>query len=711
MIDHGIKNQSKRGFIRPISLFFATLVVVGSIVTATVVSQPSYAAPEDYTTQSECENAKFEWDGDANKCIEPAKSSCGIEGIGWVVCPVMDFLGGVADMAFNFLADSFLSINSDYVTSKSIENAWNVMRTLANVVFVIAFLVIIFSQLTSAGISNYGVKKLLPRLIISAILVNMSLIICQIAVDISNILGYSLNTLFDTLGNDALLNRPKADATGVNTALEGLGWATLIAGLIAGGVTLALSVSGPVLLAAVLALLLIAIILVARIALIVTLTIISPLAFVAFLLPNTEQWFKKWYKMFFALLMVFPIVAVVFGASALVAEIINETAIPRDASGTPNGDPPNLLMQVIAMGVATVPLFLVPGLLKNSLSAAGSLGNKLAGWSDKASGRVGSRVKDSSQLGRRMQEYKAGRERSRTAKAIRSRNSKFGRGIDAMARKAGIGSLIGSDRGGILAAESENKLFDEEVGLQQTALKGKNEGEWLSIMKNSKSEHERAAAAGLVMKSGSRKSQLAALETVRGLSASGDKHASNMQKQMYADMSGKPFAIGNLSAAELREGTYGSTEASGSRTVAQEFDQRVASKLTAEGLASMDPDEVKLATQMATDGQLSSEAMQSLTSNIQAVREDEILSKKVGAETSQSFDKILAASQTTNQSNAQGGSSIPSTTTPNASSDEAPGNLSVPHNSTPRPSTPSVDSAGRQTPSSATEDYHDRMSR
>jgi len=714
---------------------FIAALLIGILGSTLLTSESVYAAPDDYTTQAECEAENYEWDGDANKCVEPAESSCGIEGIGWVVCPVMDFLGGVADMAFNFLADSFLSIKAEYVNSVSVESAWGVMRTLANVVFVIAFLVIIFSQLTSTGISNYGVKKLLPRLIIAAILVNLSLFICQIAVDISNILGYSLKTLFDTLGNEVLLPRPSEDPTGVDTALTGLGWATLIASLLVGGITLALSISGPVILAAVLALLLIALILVARIALITTLTIISPLAFVAFLLPNTEQWFKKWYKMFIALLMVFPIIAVVFGASALVAEVINETAIPRDASGQPNGDPTNLLMQVIAMGVATVPLFLVPSLLKNSMSAAGSIGDKLSGWSSKASGRVGSRVKDSSQLGRRMQEYKAGRERARTGRAIRSRNSKFGRGIDAMAQKAGVSSLIGSDRGAILAAEADTKLFDEEVGLQQTALKGKNEGQWLDIMKNSKSEHERAAAAGLVMKSGSRGAQLAALETVRGLSASGDKHAANMQKQMYADMSGKPFALGNQSAAELREGTYGSTAASGSRTVSQEFDQRVATKLTAEGLASMDPDEVDLATRMAKDGQLSSEAMQSLTSNIQSVRDDEILNKKVGAKTNQSFNEILAASQSTSQPSgaatppANGGSSTggstasPATPTPStpSSGSGSPGNLSIPH-SQPSGSSPSrptarptggssVDTAGRHTPSSATEDYHDRMSR
>ncbi|HMS92804.1 MAG TPA: hypothetical protein PKD28_00305 [Candidatus Saccharibacteria bacterium] len=532
-------------------MFFASLVLVGALVTATVISQPSYAAPEDYDNQSACEDAEYEWDGDASKCVEPAKSSCGIEGIGWVVCPVMDFLGGVADMAFNFLADSFLSIKVEYVNSASVESAWGVMRTLANVVFVIAFLVIIFSQLTSTGISNYGVKKLLPRLIIAAILVNMSLIICQIAVDISNILGYSLKTLFDTLGNDVLLSRPIDDPTGVNTALTGLGWATLIAALLAGGITLALSISGPVILAAVLALLLIALILVARIALITTLTIISPLAFVAFLLPNTEQWFKKWYKMFLALLMVFPIIAVVFGASALVAEVINQTATPMDASGNPTGDP-NLLMQVIAMGVATVPLFLVPSLLKNSMSAAGSIGNKLSGWSSKANGRIGSKVRDTSRLGEAQRGIK---NRMALRRATRRGNSRIGRAVD----NSRFGKALGLDKGSAAAMAAVDKQDEMDVSQELTRFKNMNgatdiEGASTEMKKAIKSGDSTKARAMQRYLAGAGGAGIKELERVYGASSGAITDNSSMRQSLASDalglgLKGKSAAIDSFSTA------------------------------------------------------------------------------------------------------------------------------------------------------------------
>src|SRR5680860_295958 len=107
------------------------------------------------------------------------KTSCAIPGgIGWIVCPVVNFLAWTADSAFSLLNDNFLKTNPA-IFGDTTQAAWGSMRSIANVAFVIAFLIIIFSQITSVGITNYGIKKLLPRIIIAAILVNLSFIICQ----------------------------------------------------------------------------------------------------------------------------------------------------------------------------------------------------------------------------------------------------------------------------------------------------------------------------------------------------------------------------------------------------------------------------------------------------------------------------------------------------------------------------------------------------
>lgn len=309
------------------------------------------------------------------------KTTCAIDGVGWVVCPVMNFLATITDTAFDFLASNLLETSAKTVSSGSDSatyKAWKVMRDIANVVFVIAFLIIIFSQLSSFGIDNYGIKKLLPKIIIAAILVNVSFIICQLAVDISNILGYSLKSLFDGLGD--YIKTPTDAVAGSKNVLGG---ATLMAGLLAAGVTLALAISIPVIISALFALLIIVIILLARNALIVLLVVISPLAFVAYLLPNTEEYFTKWRKTFTALLLVFPVISVVFGASALAAGIVKSTA-------------DNQLTQVMAIGVALIPLFIVPGLLKKSIDSVGNIGAKISGMGDNIGKNAGNKYANSS---------------------------------------------------------------------------------------------------------------------------------------------------------------------------------------------------------------------------------------------------------------------------------------------------------------------------
>ncbi|MEP7205233.1 MAG: hypothetical protein ABI716_03515 [Candidatus Saccharibacteria bacterium] len=381
--------------------------------------------------------------------VPKTTSSCTVDGIGWIVCPVLKFMGTITDSAFNFLAGNFLETKADVVADPTTQNAWSLMRNFANVAFVIAFLIIIFSQMTSVGITNYGVKKMLPRLVIAAILVNLSFVICQIAVDISNILGYSLKSMFDNLQSFTL------SPTTVGESTETNGWqvAGLVGGAVAGGTAMLLAVTVPVLMAALLALMLIVLILFGRTALIILLVIVSPLAFVAYLLPNTEQWFKKWYKMFASLLLVFPLIAIVVGASGLAAGILNKAA---------GGDK---MLQVVAIGVATIPLFIVPSLLKNSLSAAGAIGAKLAGYSSKANSQIGGKVKSTSRLGEAMQ--------NREISGIRNRAKRRANpnGWQSSLDNSRIGRRMGFDRGARSANQISDKAFEEEVSAADISQK------------------------------------------------------------------------------------------------------------------------------------------------------------------------------------------------------------------------------------------------
>lgn len=307
---------------------------------------------------------------------EAAKvSTCKIDAIGWLLCPVMDFMSKVIDGAYAFVASLMVvkPITTDSSdAAKSMYAAWSIMRNFANVAFVIAFMMIIFSQMTSVGLNNYGIKRMLPRLIVAAILVNASYWICAIAVDLSNILGASLNGLFTSAIPVLGANDRAAFVLAGDTS--GGGWQGLVSAVLIGGAATAvlyatLSALVPALLAALLAILTVFIVLTMRQALIILLVVVSPLAFVAYLLPNTESLFKKWLGLFKTLLLMYPIIAMIFGASALASSVVMTSA---------SGSKYAIAIQIMGALISIVPLALTPIIMKTAggvLSKVGAFVN------------------------------------------------------------------------------------------------------------------------------------------------------------------------------------------------------------------------------------------------------------------------------------------------------------------------------------------------
>ena len=476
-------------------------------------------------------------------------------------------------------------------------------------------------------LSNYGIKRMLPKLIIAAILVNISFWICAIAVDISNILGSSLKSFFDGLavsgGGGGGFGITDIGVGGVVTVL-------LAAGLVAGAIAVALAISVPVVLAVVLAIATIILILLAREALIILLIVVSPVAFVFYLLPNTEQWYKKWLKLFSSLLMLYPVVAVVFGASGFAGRLINNTA---------NGDP---MLQLTAIAVATLPLFLVPSVLKNSLNATGTLGAKMSGLSGKATGRIGKKVSSNSQLGQRYKEYQAAAETRRVGGLASGR--KGGRMAQRFDRSR-LGKYVGGDRGAAFATEAEHKIFNEEVGRQKSTLSGMKNEDLLKILEDGTGSTEyQAAAAGIVMSRDHRESHLKALDIAgRRGKDSKDGAIGDIQKQMSADMKDKPFALGDRAAGALQTGNYGKNPAdSTDGDISGSLKERVGTKLSAANLASMNPDEMNAIHALATSGSLSSDELKNLKAQITLARGNEQLKGLIKPQATSQHDDILS---------------------------------------------------------------------
>ena len=335
------------------AVFTSCLVKSSGVDAASINKEKGEIAWDDIKKDVDISEKKDE-DG------EP-KSSCSgdIGALGWFICPSMSLGAKMADAGYNSVS-IYLDISPDIFNDNpeigGAKQAWNFFRDIANVVFVLLFLWVIFSQVSNVGVSNYGIKKILPKLILGAVLINLSFYICQLAVDLSNILGYALKGVLEGVS----IKAEASTGTGgkiVNAIAEllALGGAALFALL-----TVSIPMLGWVLLSIAVALL----ILVFRQAAVILLIAISPIAFAAWLLPNTESLFKKWLSAFKGLLVVFPVVALLYGSGKLAGAVLSNSS-----GGS---------MQFVAMCAPILPLIATPFVIKSSLNSLGSIGAKIS---------------------------------------------------------------------------------------------------------------------------------------------------------------------------------------------------------------------------------------------------------------------------------------------------------------------------------------------
>ena len=473
--------------------------------------EDSYTEPDKINACKQGQSAKIEAPAEGDG--EEEKNSCGIDGIGWLVCPVMNFVASLNDAAYSAIS-GFLDIKPAILSDSGASGAkqgWEFFRNIANAIFAVIFLWVIFSQISNVGVSNYGIKKILPRLIIGALLVNLSYYLCQIFVDLSNILGHTLK--------DAL----EYGAGGVGTGSEATGWGSAIAATIVGvgGVVAfaALAVGIPTLVAGFFAIMTVFIILVVRQAGIILLVAISPVAFAAWLLPNTEDLFKKWMKMLRGLLLVFPIISLLYGAGKLAGAILISSA-------TVDPNNPDETMQLVALAATTMPLIATPFVLQNSLSSLGSIGAKIGRMSAGAHSRFAGNVKstakgrvDNSVIGDTKRKYSDFINRKRASMRASDRRAR----ID----NSPLGKFMGWDKGGARARATVNKAFESDVDNASTMLQGMTSSEIAAIAKTGKtsdgkevSRSMHAATIDHTMANGSFTERMDVLSSLKGKDAS-----------------------------------------------------------------------------------------------------------------------------------------------------------------------------------------------
>lgn len=240
----------------------------------------------------------------------------------------------------------------------------------------------------------YTIKKVLPRLVIAVILIQLSWPLITTLINVINQVSWGLEGLM-------YLPFGGRDALDIGVTLEKAGGGGTFAGLLLGGGAYllagapgALALAVGILVALVVAFFTLAI----RQIIIIALVLTAPLALVAWILPNTEGFFKFWWSTLSKALLMYPIILLLVAAGRIGAHLVVATDLP---SG---------VQTILAIIIFFAPLFLISktfqyagGAIGAVANVVGSKGSKITGWAGKRS-----TAKQGQKWGARKEKFQSG---------------------------------------------------------------------------------------------------------------------------------------------------------------------------------------------------------------------------------------------------------------------------------------------------------------
>lgn len=194
-----------------------------------------------------------------------------------------------------------------------------------------------------------------------------------------------------------------------------------------------LAVLIPLMTTALIAMIVTLLMLLLRQAVVIMLVVVSPVAFALIVLPNTRRWFDRWRSTFVTLLMIYPAISLIYGASYFAAHTLQDRALEYDS----------LLMSMFALAIMVVPLFMTPALMK----LGGGIMDRFAGL-----------INDKGPAGK-LKSFAEGYQEDRKNKSIGRAAAGQGMGKLNLVRKAGIIGKQGQ-------ASSQDVLRQAKTGYQ-----------------------------------------------------------------------------------------------------------------------------------------------------------------------------------------------------------------------------------------------------
>lgn len=321
------------------------------------------------------------------------KPSCESSGfsLSWIFCGIVNALAEATDkihdnMLLPLLKNPRINLSD---TDSGVYKSWSSFRNIANILMLFGLLFVVFGQTIGGGMLDaYTAKKMVPRIVLAAILVNLSYYLIAIANDITAVLGAGVASLIKapfSLNGDFSFS--------FSGGTSGLGLAALFAAgagiwLLGGGILSFLFAF--ILLPVFMAVLGAAFILILRRGILLLLTLIAPVAIALMVIPGGEKYTKKYRELLITTLLIYPLFEAIWAISQVLAVTINK------ANGNDSGQVTSIIGMVGTMIALFAPLFLIPFAFKLAggiMSTIGAITN------DRSKGLIDGRRKSYAERG------------------------------------------------------------------------------------------------------------------------------------------------------------------------------------------------------------------------------------------------------------------------------------------------------------------------
>jgi hypothetical protein len=232
------------------------------------------------------------------------------------------------------------------LTSQIVPIGWTLTRDLANMFFILIFLVIAFA--TIMRFESYGMKSLLTRFLIAALLINFSLVIGGFFIDVGGDLGKFFTTGYvgaEDTGWDTDISASMMNALGMNYLLDNsnrqrLASEDIFQGGEGGNEGLAVLTSAVfsfvMILVVAFLFVFIAALLFFRMVALWILLILAPIAWISLILPPTRNIWSKWWHQFMSWSFLPAVVGFFIYLGVLIASKLNASTLLQDANYVAN---------------------------------------------------------------------------------------------------------------------------------------------------------------------------------------------------------------------------------------------------------------------------------------------------------------------------------------------------------------------------------------